>query len=64
MDYHFIRERVLRKEIDVQHIPTVDRVADVFTKGLSTKRFQTLKSKVKVQEKPISLRGPGSDTQD
>jgi hypothetical protein len=32
--YHFIREKVEEKKIDVKYIPTTDQVADIFTKSL------------------------------
>lgn len=34
VDYHFIRERIFRKAIDVNHVATTNQVANVFTKGL------------------------------
>jgi len=34
--YHFIKEKVLAKKIDLIHVSTKDQVADIFTKVLST----------------------------
>uniref|UniRef100_A0A2N9I200 CCHC-type domain-containing protein n=1 Tax=Fagus sylvatica TaxID=28930 RepID=A0A2N9I200_FAGSY len=34
VDFHFIRERVLRKDLQVQFVSTADQLADIFTKGL------------------------------
>ncbi len=34
--YHFIREKVLAKEIDLIHVSTKDQVTDIFTKALGT----------------------------
>ncbi|VVA39320.1 PREDICTED: Retrovirus-related Pol poly from transposon [Prunus dulcis] len=34
IDFHFIRERVQSRDIMVQYIPTEEKIADVFTKGL------------------------------
>jgi hypothetical protein len=31
--YHFIREKVLAKEIDLIHVSIEDQIADIFTKG-------------------------------
>lgn len=42
IDYHYVHEKVLQKELDVRFITTKDQVADIFTKGLSTQRFQFL----------------------
>ncbi|KAL5577768.1 hypothetical protein UlMin_019467 [Ulmus minor] len=36
------------KELDVHHVPTVDQVADIFTKPLSAQFFQRLKHKLTV----------------
>jgi hypothetical protein len=43
--YHFIREKVLAKEIDLIHVSTENQVADIFTKALGTdklKKFQKI----------------------
>jgi hypothetical protein len=34
--YHFIREKVLAKEIDLIHVNIKNQVADIFTKALGT----------------------------
>ena len=36
IDVHFIREKVLSKEVEVQFVPSEEQVADVFTKALNT----------------------------
>ena len=38
--YHFIREKVLEEEVELRQIKTGDQVADVFTKGLSSNKFE------------------------
>jgi hypothetical protein len=38
--YHFIREKVLTKEIDLIHISTKDQVVDIFTKALSIEKLK------------------------
>ena len=57
VDYHFIREKVINKDIAIQYIPTLDQIADIFTKGLTSSRFQFLRNKLMVCELPIRLRG-------
>jgi hypothetical protein len=37
--YHFIREKVLAKEIDFIHVSTENQVADIFTKALGTDKL-------------------------
>jgi hypothetical protein len=39
VDYHFVRERVARKALDIQFISTHDQLADVLTKPLATPLF-------------------------
>ncbi len=40
VDYHFIRKKVLAKEIDLIHVNTKDQVADIFTKALGTNKLK------------------------
>ncbi len=46
VDYHFVRERVVRGDLSLLFISTDDQLADLFTKPLSTQRFQRLTSKL------------------
>ncbi|KAM0961728.1 hypothetical protein ACFX2A_021434 [Malus domestica] len=38
-DYHFIRERVQKNDLEVVYVPTADQTADVLTKGLHSPTF-------------------------
>jgi hypothetical protein len=38
--YHFIREKVIGKEIDLIHVNTKDQVVDIFTKALGTNKLK------------------------
>jgi len=55
--YHFIREKILAKEIDLIHVSTEDQVADIFTKALSTDKFRKFRKMLGVLEVDLSLRG-------
>uniref|UniRef100_A0A5B7C753 Uncharacterized protein n=1 Tax=Davidia involucrata TaxID=16924 RepID=A0A5B7C753_DAVIN len=57
IDYHFVREKVVRNDISVKYISTVDQVAEIFTKGLTSARFLLLRDKLMVRALPIHLRG-------
>lgn len=57
IDYHFIREKVLSKQIQVQHVGTQDQVADIFTKSLCAACFLLLKDKLMVVDTQMSLQG-------
>lgn len=48
VDVHFIREKVANKDVSLKFISTIDQVADIFTKGLSSVRFNFLKDKLMV----------------
>jgi hypothetical protein len=38
--YHFIKEKVIAKEIDLIHVSTKDQVVDIFTKALGTNKLK------------------------
>ncbi|CAL2240203.1 unnamed protein product [Prunus armeniaca] len=40
IDYHFVREKVIRGDLLVQHVSSADQFVDILTKGLSTHLFQ------------------------
>jgi histone deacetylase 1/2 len=39
VDYHFVRDRVAKKEIQIHFISSQDQLANVFTKPLPTASF-------------------------
>jgi hypothetical protein len=55
--YHFIKEKVLTKEIDLIHVSTEDQVANIFTKALGTNKLKKLQKMLGVLEVDLSLRG-------
>ena len=59
VDYHFVREKVLRRDVMLKFISTHDQLADLFTKGLPSPRFNWLTSKL-MWKFPIRLRGDES----
>ena len=56
IDYHFVREQVLQKILDVRFLPFEDQVADILTKALSTQCFLHLQSKLTVLSHPVCSR--------
>jgi len=60
VDFHFIREKVLNKDIQLRYLSTIDQLADNFTKGLPADRFSFLRDKLPVIP-PLSLRGGVKD---
>jgi hypothetical protein len=57
VDYHFVREKVVRGDISVQFISTDDQIADIFTKALPSPRFHHLSSKLLVCSTDHSFEG-------
>ena len=56
IDYPYIREKVLSKELKVNFISSLDQLADIFTKALSSPRFLDLAHKL-MGVPPLSLKG-------
>ena len=52
VDYHFVRDRVAKKEIHIRFIPSRDQLADVFTKPLSAVSFTAFRFKLRVDPPP------------
>ena len=46
IDIHFVREKVINKQLEVRYCPTAEQVADMFTKALSISQFLYLCSKL------------------
>lgn len=44
VDYHFVRERVNQKLLDIRFISTGDQIADGFTKALPIRQFEDFRS--------------------
>jgi hypothetical protein len=55
--YHFIRKKVLAKEIDLIHVNIEDQVVNIFTKALGTDKLRKFRKMLGVLEVDLSLRG-------
>ncbi len=55
--YHFNKEKVLAKEIDLIHVSAENQVADIFTKALGTDKLKKFRKMLGVLEVDLSLRG-------
>ena len=56
IDVHFIREKVLCKEVEVRFIPSEEKVADVFTTSLSISSFEYFRDNLTLDKSNFSLR--------
>ena len=50
IDYHFVREQVNLKQLDVRFISTADQVADGFTKALAVRQLNLFRNNLNLQE--------------
>ncbi len=55
--YHFIKKKVLAKEIDLIYVSIEDQIADIFTKALGTDKLKKFRQMLGVLEVDLSLRG-------
>ncbi len=57
MHYHFIREKILAKEIDLIHVSTENQVVNIFTKALCIDKLRKFRKMLGVLKVDLSLRG-------
>ena len=50
IDYHFVKEQVNLKQLDVRFISTADQVADGFTKALAVRQLNLFRSNLNLRE--------------
>jgi len=55
--YHFIKEKILAKEIDLIHVSTENQIANIFTKALGTDKLRKFRKMLSVLKVDLSLRG-------
>jgi hypothetical protein len=48
--HHFLRDHVLKEDIDIIHVNTEDQLADIFMKPLDEKRFCKLRCELNILE--------------
>jgi histone deacetylase 1/2 len=48
LDIHFVREKVLSKQLNILHVPATDQLADPLTKPLSPANYASIRTKLKV----------------
>ena len=63
LDIHYIRNKVLQKQLKVRYIPIAEQVVDVLTKGLSLPKFSYFRSNLNVISRPLNLRGDVKESQ-
>jgi len=51
IDFHFVRERVAKKQLQVRLIGSKDQLADGFTKALSSIKFEDFKGNLNLEKK-------------
>ena len=64
--YHYVQEKVLRKDVEIKFIKTKDQVVDMFTKFLDATKLKGFKDVINLQDiaknnSQMSLRGSVED---
>ena len=49
IDFHFVRERVAQKQLDIRFVHSRDQIADGFTKALPVRSFENFKHNLNLQ---------------
>ncbi|KAM6582045.1 hypothetical protein CsatB_009047 [Cannabis sativa] len=58
IDLYFVRDKVMQQQLQVNHVPAQDQLADSLTKAISSNRFPFLRDKLSVvSQSTLSLRG-------
>ncbi|KAL5833008.1 hypothetical protein ACOSQ3_016682 [Xanthoceras sorbifolium] len=57
LDLYFVKDKVLQNKLLVNHVPSLDQTADIFSKPLSSPRFLYLRRKLNMTDSPLSLMG-------
>jgi Reverse transcriptase (RNA-dependent DNA polymerase) len=57
LDFHFVREKVANRQVQVRFICSADQLGNFFTKGLPKARFHLLRDKLHVSLPSCRLRG-------
>ena len=53
--YHFVREHVKKKNVEIVYCPSKEMIADMLTKGLSQVKFETLRELLMYSELLINI---------
>jgi hypothetical protein len=61
IDFHFVRDMVAKKTLNVRFICSKDQLADLLTKPISSSRFAQLRTKLNVLPIPLGLSGRVND---
>lgn len=49
IQYHFIKEKVLSRDIKLTHVSTNEQLADIFIKPLRRIKFESMRSRLQIQ---------------
>ena len=61
VDYHYVREKVLHRDLKIRFVSGTDNMVDIFTKPLPAPPFLSFHSKLLVDSSPYRLWGDVED---
>ena len=56
IDFHFLRDKVTKGELEIKYVSSNDQISDVLTKPLPHYKFSCFRNKLKVIDNALSLR--------
>ena len=52
LKYHFLREEIANKTLELQRVQSANNIADIFTKALARVKFQKFRDGLNVESVP------------
>ena len=57
LDLHFVRDKVIHRELLILYVPSTDQLANVFIKHVPSYQLSAARTRLSVVPRPVSLRG-------
>jgi len=57
MDIHFVREKFVKGQLRILHVPSCYQIADIMTKGLQVQLFDDFRDSFNICLPPVSTMG-------
>ena len=61
LDFYFLRDKVVGRQVVICYIPSADQIVDIMTKGICQHQFFVIRSKLNVAISLLCLMGDDKD---